>query len=74
VQGRKKKRKEKKKKEKAVVGAGRLLQHCQLPNKYSRDISRRIYNFLRYFEMIVCFFHIISLGNPDYVLWNPKVP
>jgi hypothetical protein len=50
-----------------VVGALRLLQYFQLPDKKSRDISRYIYTFFALFKSSCRFI-------PNDVLWNPKVP
>ena len=35
------------------LSARRLLQYLQFPDKNSRDISRKIYNFLRYLKKLV---------------------
>jgi hypothetical protein len=44
----------------AVVRARGLLRYCQLSEKYSRDISRDIWNSLRYFEIFMYLFHEFS--------------
>jgi hypothetical protein len=63
----------KKRKEKAAGGARRLLQHCQLPDKNSRDTSRDIWNFSRYFKICIYVFIYfkISSGSPTDVLRDP---
>jgi hypothetical protein len=45
------------------VSARRLLQYFPLPDKNSRDISRYIYNFLRFFKIIMYIQHYFS-QNP----------
>jgi hypothetical protein len=56
----KEKKKKRKKKKEAFVSSRRLLQYFRLPNKNSRDISRYIYNFLRYFRIVTYLFHSSS--------------
>ena len=46
-----------------VVSARPLLQYYQFPDKISRDISRYIYNFLRYFKVVMYLFRYFS-RNP----------
>jgi hypothetical protein len=36
-----------------VVGALRLFQYFQLPDKNSLNISRYVYNFLQYFKIVM---------------------
>jgi len=40
----------------AVGSVRRFLQYCQLSNKNSRDISRHICNFSRYFKIFIYLF------------------
>jgi hypothetical protein len=47
----------------AVGSARRLLQYCQLPDKYSRDISRDSWNFSWCFKIFIYLFHDFS-SNP----------
>ena len=49
--------------ENTFVSARRLLQYFPLPDKNSRDILRYIYNFLRFFKIIMHIHHYFS-QNP----------
>jgi hypothetical protein len=56
----------------AVVGALTLLRYFQLLDKNSRDISRYIYDFLRYFRIVLCLFHSFC-RNPKRCSGKPTV-
>jgi hypothetical protein len=56
-----------------VVSARRLLQYFQLPDKTSCYILRYIYNFLRFFKIVMYLSYYFS-WTPNNNLWHAEVP
>jgi hypothetical protein len=53
--------------------ASKSTVYFQLPGKNVHDITRCVYNFLRYFKIVMYLSRSLSLGTPKGVLWNPMV-
>jgi hypothetical protein len=57
----------------ALGCAGILLQYCQLPDRYSRDIWGHTWNFSRYSNIFIDLFHDFWRNLRNVVLQDPSL-